>query len=98
MNHKMNVFLAIAGLACALTVPAGLPAQESGAVAPPPQGRLQTQFPGLREAYQHLNMAQDALEKANYDYGEHKAKAMDLIHQAKDELQQAREYAESHGK
>src|SRR5580704_371896 len=53
MKHKMNSLLAVAGLACALAIPAGLSAQ-SAATPPPPQGgqgqgRMQTQFPGLRE-------------------------------------------------
>ena len=98
MKHKMNSLLAVAGLACALAIPAGLSAQ-SAATPPPPQGgqgRMQTQFPGLREAHQHLTAANDALERANWDYGEHKAKAMDLIRQAQDELEQAKEYAQSH--
>jgi hypothetical protein len=97
MKHTMNSLLAIAGLACALAIPAGLSAQ-SGAPPPPQpgQGRMQTQFPGLREAHQHLTAANDALARANWDYGEHKEKAMELIRQAQEELEQAKEYAQSH--
>jgi len=96
MKHTMNSLLAVAGLACALAIPAGISAQSAAVAPPPPQGRVQTQFPGLREAHQHLTAANDALERANWDYGEHKAKAMDLIRQAQDELEQAKEYAQAH--
>ncbi len=78
--------------------PAAPPAP--GQQAPPPGERPQQQMrarhPQILAAGRALRQAATHLERAAHDYGGHRAKALELVKQAEQELREAIEYARAH--
>ena len=52
--------------------------------------------PQIHGAMRALNVAARHLERAEHDFGGHRAKALELVKQAEGELKQAIEYANAH--
>ncbi len=52
--------------------------------------------PQIHAAMRALNVAARHLERAEHDFGGHRAKALELVKQAEGELKQAIEYAKAH--
>ena len=52
--------------------------------------------PQIHGAMRALNVAARHLERAEHDFGGHRAKALELVKQAEGELKQAIEYAKAH--
>ena len=89
---SLLLFAALALPAVAQTSPAPPP-------APPPapgQGNWKNHehHPEIHRALRKLEKAEQDLGNASHDFGGHRAKAMQLIHQAEQELQQALQYDE----
>ena len=56
----------------------------------------QEKHPQIHAALRALNQAERHLERAEHVYGGHRAKALELVKQAKKELGEALEYAKAH--
>ncbi len=54
------------------------------------------EHPQIHMARRALNMAARHLERAEHDFGGHRAKALQLVKQAEGELKEALEYAKAH--
>jgi hypothetical protein len=52
--------------------------------------------PQIHGAMRALNVAARHLERAEHDFGGHRAKALELVKQAEGELKEALEYAKAH--
>lgn len=73
-----------------------VPAPVPPAAGPGRPGRRS--HPHMRAAMQHLRQAAQHLELASHTYGGHRAKALDLVKQAEEEMKLAAEYVRSQQK
>ena len=67
--------------------------------APPPQGEPRQRpgrHPHMLAASRDLERAEKQLEKAAHHYDGHRAKALELVKQAEQELQEGLKWAEAH--
>ncbi|HEY9721524.1 MAG TPA: hypothetical protein V6D47_05895 [Oscillatoriaceae cyanobacterium] len=95
---KNLLLAATAILALAATTPA-LAADGANAAKPAHAKRAgHERHPEIRRAQHALANALTALDKANHDFGGHRAKAMELIKQAQAELNAALAYDAQHDK
>lgn len=67
-----------------------------GAQPGPPHRRGGERHPQIRAAMHALMNAERHLEQAAHDFGGHRAKALELVKQAQEELKAAAEYARAH--
>jgi hypothetical protein len=59
-------------------------------------GRVSADQPHMRRALEHLRIARTELDKAEADKGGHRARAMDMVGHAIDEVEQGMEFDRHH--
>ena len=83
---------AVAGLALGLVLGVGSLAFAEDKPARPQRGE---RHPQIHAAMRALNVAARHLERAEHDFGGHRAKALELVKQAENELEAALAYAKA---
>lgn len=94
MRHRVATIVTsvlLAAVVVGSTTPA-TPQDKGPRERPGPGGR----FPHVQAAMHHLKQAAQQLERAEPVFGGHRAKALELVKQAEQELRAAVEYARAH--